>query len=164
MWTKPALSVIGLDTTSIEASSNTLIASARANVSMRVAPGDDAGQAAKRLEEHLLAHAPWGMQVEIVPDSIGQPFVVDAVGPAYDAARSAFRDAWDGTDPVDVGIGGSIPFIAQLAARFPSAAILVTGVEDPLTAAHGPNESLHLGEFERVCMAEALLLQRLADL
>jgi acetylornithine deacetylase/succinyl-diaminopimelate desuccinylase-like protein len=164
MWTKPALSVIGLDTTSIEASSNTLIASARAVISMRVAPGDDAALAAKRLEEHLVGHAPWGMHVEAAADSIGQPFVVDAVGPAYDAARSAFRDAWDGTDPVDVGIGGSIPFIAQLAQRFPAAAILVTGVEDPLTAAHGPNESLHLGEFAKVCLAEALLLQRLSDL
>ena len=45
-----------------------------------------------------------------------------------------------------------------------SAQILVTGVEDPLTAAHGPNESLHLGEFAKVCLAEALLLQRLGSL
>ena len=164
MWTRPALSVIGLDTTSIEASSNTLIPAAKAVMSMRVAPGDDAELAAQRLSEHLVAHAPWGMEVEVTPDSIGQPFVVDAVGPAYDAARSAFRDAWDGTEPVDVGIGGSIPFIARLAEHFPDAAILVTGVEDPLTAAHGPNESLHLGEFARVCLAEALLLQRLGTL
>jgi acetylornithine deacetylase/succinyl-diaminopimelate desuccinylase-like protein len=95
-------------------------------------------------------------------DSAGEPFAIDAVGAAYDAARSAFRDAWDGTQPVDIGVGGSIPFIAELAQHFPQAAILVTGVEDPLTAAHGPNESLHLGEFARVCLAEALLLERLA--
>jgi acetylornithine deacetylase/succinyl-diaminopimelate desuccinylase-like protein len=164
LWTRPALSVIGLDTTSIEASSNTLIPAARAVISMRVAPGDDAELAAKRLSEHLVGHAPWGMEVEVFRDSEGQPFVVEAVGPAYDAARAAFRDAWDGVEPVDVGIGGSIPFIAQLAARFPEAAILVTGVGDPLTGAHGPNESLHLGEFARVCLAEALLLQRLGNL
>lgn len=164
MWTRPALSVIGLDTTSIEASSNTLIPSAKAVMSLRVAPGDDAELAAKRLTEHLVSHAPWGMPVEVRPHSVGQPFVVDADGPAYDAARSAFRDAWDGTAPVDVGIGGSIPFISQLAGHFPDAAILVTGVEDPLTAAHGPNESLHLGEFAKVCLAEALLLQRLGSL
>jgi acetylornithine deacetylase/succinyl-diaminopimelate desuccinylase-like protein len=92
-----------------------------------------------------------------------QPFAVDASGPAYDAARSAFREAWDGTEPVDIGIGGTIPFIAEFAATYPDAAILVTGVEDPDTRAHGIDEGLHLGEFERVCLAEALLLQRLAD-
>jgi hypothetical protein len=40
----------------------------------------------------------------------------------------------------------------------------VTGVEDPDTRAHGANEGLHLAEFERVCLAEALLLAKLADL
>jgi hypothetical protein len=61
-----------------------------------------------------------------------------------------------------MGIGGSIPFIAEFAEIFPDAAILVTGVEDPDTRAHGADESLHLGEFARVCLAEALLLERLA--
>ena len=67
-------------------------------------------------------------------------------------------------EPVDIGVGGSIPFVAAFAERFPQAAILVTGVEDPDTRAHAANESLHLGEFERVCLAEALLLERLGAL
>jgi acetylornithine deacetylase/succinyl-diaminopimelate desuccinylase-like protein len=78
----------------------------------------------------------------------------------YDQARAAFTDAW-GVEPVDMGVGGSIPFISDFAERFPDAAILVTGVEDPDTRAHGANESLHLEEFARVCEAEALLLARL---
>ncbi len=88
--------------------------------------------------------------------------MIDASGPMFDAARSAFRAAWDGTDPVDIGVGGSIPFIATFQEMFPEAAILVTGVEDPHARAHGPNESLHLGEFARVCLAEALLLGKVA--
>ena len=66
-----------------------------------------------------------------------------------------------GPEPVDIGVGGSIPFIATFQDLFPDAAILVTGVEDPDARAHGPNESLHLGEFDRVCLAETLLLARL---
>ena len=60
-----------------------------------------------------------------------------------------------------MGMGGSIPFIAEFAAAFPAAKILVTGVEDPGTQAHSINESLHL-ELERAATAEALLLANLA--
>jgi acetylornithine deacetylase/succinyl-diaminopimelate desuccinylase-like protein len=160
MWAKPAITVIGIDTTSIAAASNTMIPRARAKVSMRVAPGGDAAAHRHALRAHLEAHAPWGAQVSVTPGQVGQPYAIDADGPVYDAARSAFRIAW-GTEPIDMGMGGSIPFIAEFAAAFPKATILVTGVEDPGTQAHGINESLHLGVLARAATAEALLLERL---
>jgi acetylornithine deacetylase/succinyl-diaminopimelate desuccinylase-like protein len=94
-------------------------------------------------------------------DDQGAGFDADADGPVYDQARAAFADAW-GVEPVDIGVGGSIPFVASFAEKFPDAAILVTGVEDPDTRAHGANEGLHLAEFARVCLAETLLLRNLA--
>jgi len=163
LWTKPAIAVIGLDATATADASNTLIPSARAKVSLRIAPGDSAASALQRLTDHLERHAPWGARVVVTPGrSSGEPSVIEAEGPAYDAARAAFREAWDGTAPIDMGMGGSIPFIAAFQAAFPEAAVLVTGVEDPDTRAHGANEGLHLGEFERVCLAETLLLANLA--
>ena len=45
--------------------------------------------------------------------------------------------------------------------EFPAAQILVTGVEDPDSRAHSPNESLHLGVFQRALLSEALFLARL---
>ena len=80
-----------------------------------------------------------------------------------DLARDAFARAWD-TPAVDTGLGGSIPFIADLLEVFPEAEVLVTGVEDPESRAHGVDESLHLGEFARVCLAEALLLRSAGSL
>ncbi|HET6732519.1 dipeptidase [Mycobacterium sp.] len=162
LWAKPAITVIGIDTTSIAASSNTLIPRARAKVSMRVAPGGDARKHLAALTRHLEQHAPWGAQVTVTPGDMGQPYAIDARGPVYDAARAAFRQAW-GNEPVNTGVGGSIPFIAEFAAAFPSATILVTGVEDPATQAHSVNESLHLGVLERAATAEALLLEYLAS-
>ena len=53
--------------------------------------------------------------------------------------------------------------VSALALHYPDAAILVTGVEDPDGRAHGANESVHLGELEKVVLAEALLLDRLAS-
>ncbi|MFZ5849325.1 MAG: dipeptidase [Actinomycetota bacterium] len=163
LWTKPSISIIGLDTTRTAEASNTLIPSVRAKVSLRVAPGDEATAALEKLTRHLETHAPWGAKVTVTPGrESGQPGVIEAQGPVYDVARAAFREAWDGVEPVDIGVGGSIPFIASFQKAFPEAAVLVTGVEDPDTRAHGANEGLHLAEFERVCLAETLLLHNLA--
>jgi acetylornithine deacetylase/succinyl-diaminopimelate desuccinylase-like protein len=162
LWAKPAIAVLGIDAPRATGASNTLVPVARAKVSLRVPPGTSALDARAALVRHLETHAPWGAQVTVEPGDAGEPFAVDAQGPAYDVVRRCFADAWDGTEPVDVGIGGSIPFIAEFAAAFPDASILVTGVEDPDTRAHGADEGLHLGEFTRVCLAEALLLDRLA--
>lgn len=164
IWTKPAISVLGIDAPATAGAPNALIPRAKAKIGVRLAPGDDAESAYAALRAHLEKHVPWGAKAEVTLESLGEPCVIDATGPAYDAARSAFSTAWDGTAPVDMGIGGSIPFIATFQALFPQAAILVTGVEDPHAGAHGPNESLHLGEFARVCLAEALLLRNVAEL
>jgi acetylornithine deacetylase/succinyl-diaminopimelate desuccinylase-like protein len=162
LWAKPAITVIGIDTTPIASASNTLIPRARAKVSMRVAPGGDAGEHLAALTRHLEQHAPWGARVTVTPGDVGQPYAIDATGPVYDAARAAFRQAW-GADAIDAGVGGSIPFIAEFAKAYPEAKILVTGVEDPDTQAHSINESLHLGVLERAATAEALLLEALGS-
>jgi acetylornithine deacetylase/succinyl-diaminopimelate desuccinylase-like protein len=160
LWAKPSITTIGIDAPTVATSSNTLVPEAAAKISMRIAPDEDPREAYALLADHLRAHAPWGVRVDIRLDDEGAGFKADANGPVYDQARAAFTDAW-GVAPVDVGIGGSIPFVAAFADRFPEARILVTGVEDPDTRAHGANESLHIGEFERVCLAEAVLLARL---
>jgi acetylornithine deacetylase/succinyl-diaminopimelate desuccinylase-like protein len=161
LWAGPAIAVIGIDAPSVAAASNTLIPVARAKVSMRIAPGDDAAAACAALAAHLTAHAPWGAQVSVQPGALAAPFTAPVGGRAYTCARSALGEAW-GRPAVDAGAGGSIPFVTAYAGLFPDAEILITGVEDPGTRAHGSNESLHLATFERACLAEALLLRNLA--
>jgi acetylornithine deacetylase/succinyl-diaminopimelate desuccinylase-like protein len=162
VWTRPAISILGIDAPPTQGAPNALIPAAKAKVSLRIAPGDNAKDARAALEAHLRKHAPWGAQLTFELENDGEPCEIDASGPAYAAARAAFATAWDGQAPVETGIGGSIPFIATFQELFPGAAVLVTGVEDPDSRAHGPNESLHLGEFARVCVAEALLLANIA--
>jgi len=164
LWTKPSLSITGLDAPKVAGASNTLVAAARAKISMRIAPGDTTENALACLTAHLESHVPWGAELKVTVVDTGEATQIDATGPAYDAARGAFTEAWDGTEPVDMGVGGSIPFIAEFLEAFPKASVLVTGVEDPDTRAHGANEGLHLAEFERVVLAEALLLHNLGNL
>jgi acetylornithine deacetylase/succinyl-diaminopimelate desuccinylase-like protein len=162
LWTRPSITVLGIDAPSIATAPNVLTPKATAKVSMRLASGDDTERAFGLLRDHLLGHAPWGAKVTVTLRTTGQPWSVDADGWAFSAARAAFTTAWDGKTPVDMGMGGSIPFVNVLTKLYPNATILVTGVEDPDSRAHGANESLHLGDFARVCAAEALLLARLA--
>jgi acetylornithine deacetylase/succinyl-diaminopimelate desuccinylase-like protein len=162
LWAQPCVSVLGIDAPPTAAAPNALVPVAKAKVSVRLAPGDKGQQAYEAVKAHLDSHAPWGAQVTVTLESYGEPCVIEASGPVYDVARAAYARAWDGTPPVEMGVGGSIPFIATFQEMFPAAAILVTGVDDPDSRPHGPNESLHLGEFARVCLAEALLLNSLS--
>ena len=162
LWTRPAIGVIGIDATSVAEASNTIAPSARAKLSLRVAPGQDPVEARAVLADHLESHAPFGARAPVTERDAGKGFQAAGDSAAMRTAREAFARSW-GTAPVDTGLGGSIPFIADLLEAFPEAQILVTGVEDPDSRAHGANESVHLGELEKVVLAEALLLDSLAD-
>ena len=164
LWTQPALSITGFDAPKVDGASNTLVPMSRCRISLRVAPGDTTANAVACLQAHLDKHVAWGATLTTTVVDTGEATQIDATGPAYDAARAAFAEAWDGTEPVDMGVGGSIPFIAEFLETFPQASVLVTGVEDPDTRAHGANEGLHLAEFEKVVLAEAFLLRNLGQL
>lgn len=161
MWTGPAVSVVGIDAPPVDGAAMNLVPRARAKITLRVSPYDDAEAARDALVAHLESHVPWGAQVTVTSGKVVQPFAATTSGPAYAAAREAFAAAW-GADAVEIGVGGSIDFIASFARAYPEAEILITGVEDPDTRAHGANESLHLADFEKACLAEILLLRRLA--
>lgn len=160
LWTRPAIAVIGLDAPRVATASNTITPRASAKISVRLAPGQDPALAMAAMREHLEANAPFGARVTVLDGEQGRAFQAPVDSAGMQAARWAMGAAW-GTPPVDIGVGGSIPFIADLLDVFPEATILVTGVEDPDSRAHGPNESVHLGELERAVLAETLLLETL---
>lgn len=160
IWNKPSVTVIGIDATSVAAASNTLLPEVTVVISARVAPGQSGADAYAALEAHLRAHAPHGAELEFSDIDLGDGFLVDTSGWAVELARDAMRDGY-GVAPIDLGVGGSIPFIADLVREFPQAQILVTGVEDPHSRAHSPNESLHIDTFRHAVSTEALLLARM---
>ncbi|GAC1374876.1 MAG: dipeptidase [Pseudarthrobacter sp.] len=160
LWTKPALSIIGFDAPAVDVASNTLLPWARAKFSLRLAPGQNPKAAMDAVRRHVEAHAPFGAKVVFTPGESGNPFRADASSAAAKSALWALGEAW-GVPAVQMGIGGSIPFIADLVDVYPDVHILVTGVEDPDSRAHSANESLHIGDFENAVVAEALLLAQL---
>ncbi len=162
LWHKPALSIIGMDVPTVALSSNTLLPRARAKFSLRLAPGQQPAAAMDAVRAHVESHAPFGATVTFTPGETGSPFSTDTGEPASRLALESLEEAW-GVKAVEAGMGGSIPFIADLTELFPSAQILITGVEDPDSRAHSANESLHLDEFRKAVLAEAILLARIND-
>jgi acetylornithine deacetylase/succinyl-diaminopimelate desuccinylase-like protein len=157
MWAKPSVAVLGIDAPGVEDAAKQLVASARAKISMRLAPDDKPARAMRALARHLEAHAPWGAELTVIPGHQVPGFQITPAGGAFEAFLRACSRAW-GTDPVETGIGGSIPFVSALAHAFPRTPILLTGVQDPHSNVHAENESLHLDDFEKYCVAEALFL------
>ena len=84
-------------------------------------------------------------------------------GPAFDAARRALAAGF-GRDAVEIGCGGSIPFVGPFSQVLGGAPALLLGLEDPICNAHGENESLCVEDFRRAARASAHLLAELAGL
>lgn len=163
LWNKPSLTVTGIDAPSVADAAARLMPSARAKLSLRLAPSDAPDLALAALREHLDRHAPPGAEVTVVATSMARPCTIDSSSTAHAKARAALSRAWDGAVPVEIGVGGTIPLLRHLQDSFPQAALVVTGVEDPESHVHGADESVHLGTLRRACLAEALLLSELAD-
>ncbi|MDH6532930.1 acetylornithine deacetylase/succinyl-diaminopimelate desuccinylase-like protein [Aurantimicrobium minutum] len=157
LWHQPSITITGLDMPDLAHASNTLIPSVTARVSVRVAPGQSAEEAFNAVSQHINQHAPFGVLAEFSEVRLGEPFTADATGWASRAYATALSEVWD-TSPVEMGVGGSIPFINSFVSSFPDAQVLVTGVEDPDSRAHSPNESLHIDSYKKAIEAELRFL------
>jgi acetylornithine deacetylase/succinyl-diaminopimelate desuccinylase-like protein len=162
-WSGPAVAVLGIDAPSVFGSSNQIVPVARARVSLRLAPDDDASSANESLREFLVDAAPWGVEVTVEPGAFeaGSGYVVDTQVPAYSSARSALSETY-GRDVVEMGSGGSIPLVPMLAETFPGIAVLMWGASDERSNTHSVNESVDLGDLEQIAVAEALFIRKLA--
>jgi len=160
LWTKPALSVIGIDAPAVAVSTDTLQPVAWAKVSLSVAPGSSVVAAMEALRRHIEAHAPFGAEVAFIPAGMTPAFRAKPGAEATLAMLSAMEKAW-GKPAVEMGVGGSIPVAGIMAERFPDATVLINGAEDPDSRAHGANESIDLADFRNGILAEALFLDQL---
>jgi acetylornithine deacetylase/succinyl-diaminopimelate desuccinylase-like protein len=161
LWSRPSVSAIGIDMTSIAGSSNVLVPEARAKLSMRIVPGSEPQRELDALVRHLESHAPWGAQVQVERVDAVPGFRCKTDGPGYAAARQALEEAY-GRPAGEAGSGGSIPLLQTLQQAAPKAEFVLWGPEDRAAARiHASDESVDPSEIERMVLAQAFLLQRL---
>jgi acetylornithine deacetylase/succinyl-diaminopimelate desuccinylase-like protein len=121
---------------------------ARAQLSVRLAPGQSASEIAAEVERLLRAALPHGAALSIDLD-LAEPALFDANDPALQLAAGAFERAC-GTAPAFVRLGGTLPLLAVLADQ--GVPTIVSGFALGADAFHAPNESyrlesLRLGEL-----------------
>ncbi|WP_406306354.1 dipeptidase [Streptomyces sp. NBC_00885] len=162
IWARPAVTVIGIDCHPVAGATPSIPASARAQISLRVPPGQDAAEATKLLYAHIEKHTPWNARVSLEQVGQGQAFQADVTSPAYTSMADAMRVAYPGEEMQASGMGGSIPLCNTLAALYPEAEILLIGLSEPEAQIHAVNESVSPEELERLSVAEALFLQNYA--
>ena len=163
-WRKPAVTVIAQEASSLKGASNQVLPRASAIVSARIVPDQDPEQVQRQLTEFLSANPPWGVQVSVkAAGAHCNWWMTDPNGPAFEAAIGALRSGF-GRDAVGIGCGGSIGFVGPLAELFGGAPALLLGIEDPLSNAHAPNESLHEGDFKKLMASLVHLFENLGKL
>ncbi|WP_328486136.1 dipeptidase [Streptomyces zaomyceticus] len=158
IWARPAVTVVGIDCHPVAGATPSIPSSARAQISLRVPPGQDAAEATKLLFAHIEKHTPWNARVSLEQVGQGQPFQADTSSPAYASMAEAMRVAYPGEEMQTAGMGGSIPLCNTLAELYPEAEILLIGLSEPEAQIHAPNESVSPEELERLSVAEAHFL------
>ncbi|MFH8576092.1 dipeptidase [Streptomyces zaomyceticus] len=163
IWARPAVTVVGIDCHPVAGATPSIPSSARAQISLRVPPGQDAAEATKLLFAHIEKHTPWNARVSLEQVGQGQPFQADTSSPAYASMAEAMRVAYPGEEMQTAGMGGSIPLCNTLAELYPEAEILLIGLSEPEAQIHAPNESVSPEELERLSVAEAHFLLNYAQ-
>jgi acetylornithine deacetylase/succinyl-diaminopimelate desuccinylase-like protein len=162
MWRRPAISVVAVDAPPLAEAINQIVTTARAKISMRIAPGQDPATAMEALKTHLESAVPWGARITVTPGATGDPFVVDTAGLASQVFAAALGEAY-GAEVVEIGVGGSIPIVSAFHEAYPEASIILNGVADSTSQMHGPNESVSLDDLRSAILAEAIALRLLAE-
>jgi acetylornithine deacetylase/succinyl-diaminopimelate desuccinylase-like protein len=162
LWYRPSLAVTALEGMPLASAGNQLIAEARARIGVRLAPGQDPVRVRDLVVALLERDPPWGVRVATTCHIATPGWSTATRGPAFDAARRALAAGF-GREPVEIGCGGSIPFVGPFAAELGGAPALLLGLEDPPCNAHGENESLDLEDFRKAMRASVHLWAELAE-
>jgi acetylornithine deacetylase/succinyl-diaminopimelate desuccinylase-like protein len=153
---RPALSVTGVDgIPPLGNAGNVLRPYTSMKLSMRLPPTADGKKGGEALRDALLRDPPYGAKVTFELEKSSGGWNAPAMSPWLSTAIEQASATTFGAPAMDMGEGGTIPFMGMLGEKFPGAQFMITGVLGPQSNAHGPNEFLHIPTGKRVTQAVA---------
>ena len=160
-FAEPALDVNGIDTGSPHLEKTVLPVQAVANVSIRLAPGQQVELIADALRRLLHEAAPAGAELDVELLSTARPGIVPPDAKAIQLGLGAFERAL-GVRPLLIRSGGSLPIVAALADK--GIPTVITGFSLPNANLHSPNERLLAEYVPRGIGAARALFEEFAEL
>lgn len=161
LWREPSLQVNAIQAGTRGQTGNVIMDAAWARVGIRLAPGMDAQAAQEALLAFLSARAPKDMEISVHPDAAAPAWSTGTDHPLFALARQALERGY-GCAPVVAGCGATIPFVGEMTSKLGGIPALLVGVEDPESAAHSENESVHLGDLLSAVRSQVAFLGLLA--
>jgi acetylornithine deacetylase/succinyl-diaminopimelate desuccinylase-like protein len=155
-FAEPALDVNGIESGSPHLQKTVLPVHAAANVSIRLAPGQDPDEIAQTFERLLRDAAPAEADVEVELLSSAAPGLVPQDSPAVQLGLGAFERVV-GTRPALIRTGGTLPIVPALGIRGIPA--IITGFSLPVDNIHSPNERMLIDYIPLGTAAARAMLQ-----
>lgn len=119
-------------------------------VSLRIPPTLDPQKAKEDLVKIITSNPLYGAKVEIININAGPGLHCPDLTPELEKTVTEASKKFYSHEPICYGEGGSIPFLSSLAAQFPKAQFIVTGVLGPESNAHGANEMLEMAYTKKL--------------
>ena len=160
-WGLPSLDVNGIEGGSPVLQKTIVVSAARANLSMRLAPGQTVELLAPVVRELLRRDLPQGARLDVVVSASCDPGLTPADSRAVELASGAIERA-TGIRPLVLRSGGSLPLMPLLE-RLGIPAV-VTGFDVPGGNVHAPNERMLVGNLGLAVAAARELYLALAEL
>ena len=157
----PSVDVHGLRAGDPALVATVIPAVAEATLSCRVPPGADAHVLAEALLGLLTGSCPPGADIEVEGLGVAGASRLDPADPVIAAAMRGITAA-TGLPVIPVGIGGSIPVVAAMAARGTS--VVLSGFGLPDDGYHSPDEHLRVAHLGLGVRAAEGILAALGDL
>lgn len=162
LWRKPSLVVTAMESGNRKQAGNVLQESAYARIGIRLAPGMSAKATTTKVVDFLKTNIRHGLSLSIHEEEGAEPFTTDTTHPYFQSMAQSMEKAFNRKASF-VGCGASIPGAEHFRNTFGDIPILLMGVEDPESNAHGENESLYLPDFEKAILAETLFFEDIAN-
>ena len=160
-WAQPAVTVNGIAGGEAQLQKTVLPVAAEANVSIRLAPGQDPGEIESVFKRLLLESAPEGADVDVDRWAFSPAGLVPPDAPAIRLAQEAFQQVV-GARPLLVRVGGTLPIVPPLAER--GIPTVLTGFDLPEGNIHSPNERLRADHIPLAVDTARELFRRFAEL
>lgn len=153
-WTAN-LSITGADgLPPVATAGNVVRASTSVRLSYRLPPSMDPKKATAAIKEKLTTDVPYNAKITVHDGHEGQGWcMTDPPQAVKDFISQAGKDFFDGKEAGSYGMGGSIPFLAELGKMYPNTQILALGLIGPKSNAHAPNECINLAFAKRLTCA-----------